>query len=148
MRRIIATVAATAMLTFTSPTAAASTSSQYRAAALRWLAAVTSTDEWRAWTTSFRPGPWYTGPECPGRWRLPVWIVHRESRCQPDVRNSASTAGGAYQFLQGTWNVSIAGAGFPEYVGTNAAYAPLWAQHEAARWLWASGRGCGHWLAC
>ncbi len=77
-----------------------------------------------------------------GAYAIPAYIVMRESRGDPCARNSSSTAGGLYQFLDGTWYAyggSSNGTSYP------AACAPAWEQHEVAARAWAGGAGSSHW---
>lgn len=105
--------------------------------AAMWQAILALHAQWQALLSHFsaRDGTWYTGPECPGRYRIPVYIVFRESRCQQMARNPSSSAGGWYQMVRGTFATAVSAAGMPQYAGMHAADAPAHAQHAAARWL-------------
>lgn len=58
---------------------------------------------------------------------------------------------GAYQFLPGTWNAAVTGAGYPQYANGEAYEAPPSVQDAAAQWLqahegwgqWSTAAGCG-----
>lgn len=77
-----------------------------------------------------------------GPWAIPAYIVYRESRYNRCARNSSSTAGGFYQFIDSTWY----SYGGKNYGGHHpAACAPDWHQHEVAARAWAGGSGRSHW---
>lgn len=50
-------------------------------------------------------------------------VKHRESRGNYSAVNSSSGAGGAYQFLQSTWNNTVANAGRGDLVGVHPSQA-------------------------
>lgn len=70
----------------------------------------------------------------------PCFVKFRESRGDYSAQNPTSSASGAWQFLDSTWN------GFGGYA--RAIDAPPAVQDEAARQLWNGGAGCSHWSAC
>lgn len=78
-----------------------------------------------------------------GPWAIPQYIVMRESHGNLCARNPKSTAGGFYQFLDGTW-YSYGGR---NYGGDDhpAACAPAWHQHIVAARAWNGGAGSSHW---
>jgi hypothetical protein len=63
------------------------------------------------------------------------------------AQNPASTASGAYQFLNGTWRKASAAAGFGGY--SRAMHAPWWIQDAVAYDLLIAKGGASHWsYAC
>jgi hypothetical protein len=58
---------------------------------------------------------------------------------------------GTYQFLPGTWDNAVTGAGYPQYANGRADLAPPAVQDAAAQWLesqdgfrpWSTAPGCG-----
>lgn len=77
---------------------------------------------------------------CNGGDLPPCSIVFRESRYNPRAENPSSSASGLYQFLDSTWRRCPHRQGYG-----HAAWAPVSVQVACARWLWAGGRGRGHW---
>jgi len=81
-------------------------------------------------------------------------LRHRESDRGPyphtngyTAQNPASTASGAYQFLNGTWRKASAAAGFGGYA--RAMHAPWWVQDAVAYDLLITKGGAAHWnYAC
>lgn len=86
----------------------------------------------------------YPSGQCGGS-LPPCWVMMRESRGDIRAENPTSTASGKWQFLDSTWRRTRAGRA--SGVG-HAAYATERQQDDAARELWAGGRGCSHWSAC
>lgn len=86
--------------------------------------------------------PYVCGDGLHMRFALPCYIVFRESRYDQTAKNSKSTAGGWYQFIDGTWFA---------YGGSNtgcyhvAACASALEQHQVASRAWAGGAGSSHW---
>jgi hypothetical protein len=70
----------------------------------------------------------------------PCYVKMRESGGDYNAQNPSSSASGAWQFLDSTWN------GFGGYA--RAAYAPPDVQDARAREVWAGGAGCSNWSAC
>jgi hypothetical protein len=68
---------------------------------------------------------------------IPCDIVMRESGGDYQADNPNSSACGAYQILDSTWN------GYGGY--SSACDAPPSVQDAKAAELWAGGEGCGHW---
>lgn len=77
-----------------------------------------------------------------GKWAIPEYIVMRESRGDFCAANPQSTAGGAYQFLDSSWQ-AFGGTMYPRR--HPAACAPAWEQHEVAARAWDGGNGASHW---
>lgn len=71
---------------------------------------------------------------CNGRDLPSCHIVHRESRFNPTIRNSSSSAGGLYQFLR-AWLRACRLNGY-----SNMAQVPVRLQVACARWVWNGGR--------
>ncbi len=62
-------------------------------------------------------------------------IKHRESRGQYDVVNTSSGAGGAYQFMPGTWDNNARSAGRADLVGVHPSNAGAADQDAMAQYL-------------
>lgn len=75
-----------------------------------------------------------------GPYAIPTYIVMCESGGNYDAENAVSTASGAYQIIDGTWN------GFGGYF--HASDAPPAVQDAKAALLWAGGAGASHWASC
>lgn len=73
----------------------------------------------------------------PGGYTIPTPIVMCESRGNYRAENLTSTASGAYQIIDGTWN------GFGGY--NHAASAPKNVQDLKAALIWNGGRGRSQW---
>lgn len=84
-----------------------------------------------AWPASLYP----CGGDLP-----PCYVKQRESGGDYNAQNPTSSASGAWQFLDSTWN------GYGGY--SRAVYAPPDVQDAKAREVWAGGAGCSHWSAC
>ena len=70
----------------------------------------------------------------------PCYVKARESGGDYTAQNPMSSASGAWQFLDSTWD---------NYDGyARAADAPWWIQDARAREVWANGAGCAAWSAC
>lgn len=69
---------------------------------------------------------------------IPCEIVMCESGGSYDAENPTSTASGAYQIVDGTWN------GYGGY--SHASDAPPHVQDERASQIWAGGAGRGNWV--
>ena len=139
LRRVATTVAALLTLTFVTPATAQRRPQLTRA---DWQAIAQLANAWQRWITALTVTP-YTGPECPGRWAIPTSIVWRESRCQFNVRNPSSSAGGAYQMISSSRDWALRQAGLGSWAGTPAEQLPAWVQHAAAHQLWSNSH-C-HW---
>lgn len=61
-----------------------------------------------------------------------------ESGYDPKAKNSSSTAGGLFQFLDSTWN------GLPSYYSSHSRFSAKWASLGAA-YMYRSGRS-GEWV--
>lgn len=72
-------------------------------------------------------------------------IVHRESRGNYRARSTSSSAAGAYQFLQRTWDVTAQRAGHPELVGLRPSRASRLVQDFMFWSAWDMGNGKHHW---
>jgi hypothetical protein len=81
-----------------------------------------------------------------------VWACIR--RLESGNNYAANTGNGyfgAYQFLPGTWNSAVSGAGHPRYENGRADLAPAAVQDAAAVWLqvhsgwsqWSTASRCG-----
>lgn len=83
--------------------------------------------------------PWCTwGPES-GSWRAPF------DPARYTAKNSVSTAGGKYQFLDSTWH-GLGGSSYTD-VSHDAAYAPPLEQERLAHRLYATSGG-SPWVNC
>ena len=72
-----------------------------------------------------------------GTYAIPTYIVMRESGGNYKAENPTSTASGAYQFVDGTWD---------NYGGYHhASDAPPHIQDQKAAQVWDGGRGWRHW---
>jgi resuscitation-promoting factor RpfA len=74
-----------------------------------------------------------------------IWACIR--RLESGNNYAANTGNGyfgAYQFLPGSWNSAVSGAGYPQYANGRADLAPPAAQDAAAMWLQAHS-GWGQW---
>ena len=81
-----------------------------------------------------------------------IWACIRERESGGDYStNTGNGYSGAYQFLPGTWNAAVTGAGYPQYANGEAWEAPPYVQDAAAQWLqihsgwgqWSTAAGCG-----
>ena len=75
---------------------------------------------------------------------LMLRIAYCESRYNPESQNGSSTAGGVYQFIDGTWNANAT-----RHWGDQAKYKNKYDANdniELATWMVASG-GLSHWNA-
>jgi hypothetical protein len=81
-----------------------------------------------------------------------IWACIR--RLESGGNYAANTGNGyfgAYQFLPGTWNSAVSGAGYPQYANGRANLAPPAVQDAAAVWLqahsgwaqWSTASRCG-----
>jgi len=70
----------------------------------------------------------------------PCYVKARESGGSYSAQNPTSSASGAWQFLDSTWN------GYGGYA--RAADAPPAVQDARAAQVWAGGAGCSNWSAC
>jgi Transglycosylase-like domain len=77
------------------------------------------------------------GGTCAGS--IPGNVIYRESKCDPNARNSRSGASGKYQVLDSTWS------GYGGYA--SAAEAPEGVQDQWAAEAYAQA-GCGPWGGC
>ena len=69
----------------------------------RRLATFRGAGQWRPIVERFFRGPLVEDA---------IWVMHCESRGNPDATNPTTGAAGLYQFLAGTWTYASAGAGF------------------------------------
>lgn len=72
-------------------------------------------------------------------------IVYRESRGNYRAHSTSSSAAGAYQFLQYTWDVTARRAGHPELIGLRPNRASRLVQDFMFWSAWDMGRGKHHW---
>lgn len=85
-------------------------------------------------------GPTYTNKQlCPGEWAIPVDLVWRQSRCERQVQNPTSSAGGPYQVVQQLVNNYAVCHGRNDIVGINAAKLSYEDQDRVASWTWQGG---------
>ena len=84
------------------------------------------------------PEPEATAPN--DGWAIPAYVVKCESGGDYGAENGRSSASGAYQITDGTWD------GYGGY--DRAVHAPPAVQDARAAELWDEGRGKGHWKAC
>ncbi len=74
-----------------------------------------------------------------------VWACIRQHESGGNYQeNTGNGFYGAYQFTPSTWNLSVLGAGFPQYANGRADLAPSYVQDAAAVWLQAHA-GWGPW---
>ena len=90
-------------------------------------------DEW--WATQ----PGFVSGACGGS-LPPCWVMRAESGGDIHAVNPSSGAAGKWQFLPSTSRAM----GYPLPMNNY----PESVQDDAARTLWAGGRGCSHWGAC
>lgn len=74
-------------------------------------------------------------------------IVHRESGGDYQARNKTSSAAGAYQMLQSTWDVAADRANRPDLIGRDPATVSKEDQDRLFWVLWDRGNGKHHWSA-
>jgi hypothetical protein len=74
-----------------------------------------------------------------------VWACIRQQESNGNYReNTGNGYYGAYQFTASSWNISVGGAGYPQYANGRADLAPPYVQDAAAVWLQAHA-GWGSW---
>ena len=100
-----------------------------RAAFERLVTPTTTTTVAPTTTTTAPPAPTTTAPPAPAAASsgpangFLACVVQRESKGNYQAVNPSSGAGGAYQFLQSTWNNTASNAGRPDLVGVHPSQA-------------------------
>jgi len=77
-------------------------------------------------------------PQASSGWAIPEYIVMCESGGNYSAENPTSTASGAYQIIDGTWD------GYGGY--SHASDAPPSVQDAKAAEIWNGGAGAGNWV--